>query len=213
MIELAAVATVTILAVVSPGADFAMISRNSLLHGRSAGLLSSLGVAVGVQLHVCYTMLGVGLLLTQSPGVLTAVKLCGAFYLVYVGWQTFGVGPLSPDSASNLGAEKVTPGFDAFKTGFLTNALNPKTTLFVVSVYTQVVDPATSLALQILYGLFMSVAHLAWFAAVSVFLSSPAFRARLLARQRIVNRAIGAVLALVGVWLAFSSLGGDVHVG
>ena len=75
MIELAAVATITILAVISPGADFAMVTRNSLLYGRSAGLLASLGIALGVQLHVLYTMLGVGLVLQNSPGLFSTIKL------------------------------------------------------------------------------------------------------------------------------------------
>jgi threonine/homoserine/homoserine lactone efflux protein len=197
--ELLAVATLTVLAVVSPGADFAMVTRNSLLHGRPAGLLSALGVATGVQLHVLYTMLGVGLLLRNAPEWLGVIRLAGAAYLVVVGWSTFRAGPArdgTPAAAAQLG------GWAALRMGFLTNALNPKTTLFVVSVYTQVVSPGTPLWLQAAYGGFMSAAHLVWFALVTFLFSEPRLRARLMARQQAVNRAIGGVLVALGVWLA-----------
>jgi threonine/homoserine/homoserine lactone efflux protein len=203
MMELIAVATITILAVISPGADFAMVTRNSILFGRTAGLLSSFGIALGVQLHVFYTMIGVGLLIRNTPSLFVAIKLLGALYLVYIGYQTFFSSPKS--ATSNQGEVNLAP-FGAFKTGFLTNALNPKTTLFVVSVYTQVVNTQTPLHIQIAYGLFMSFAHWLWFSIVSIFLSSPLLREKLLKRQTLVNQVIGIVLAALGAWLIASSI-------
>lgn len=200
MVELLAVAAITILAVISPGADFAMVTRNSLLYGRSAGLLASLGVAVGVQLHVIYTMLGVGLLIRNSPEWFDLIRMAGALYLIWVGYKTFTSRP----AADASGGESGINGFQALRTGFFTNALNPKTTLFVVSVYTQVVGPDTPLAQQIGYGLFMSVAHLAWFSLVSLFFSEAHLRERMLRQQVLLNRVIGGVLVALGLWLALS---------
>ena len=201
MIELAAVATITILAVISPGADFAMVTRNSILYGRSAGLLASLGIALGVQLHVLYTMLGVGLVLQKSPGLFSIIKLIGAVYLVYVGYKTFFTPRPSTSSAAPL---KELDAIDALRTGFFTNALNPKTTLFVVSVYTQIVQPETSIAVQVGYGLFMSMAHWVWFSLVTVFFSEEHLRSKMLRHQLVLNRMIGIVLASLGFWLALS---------
>lgn len=201
MFEIIAVATITVLAVISPGADFAMVTRNSLLHGRRAGLLTAAGIATGVLLHVLYSMLGVALLLRSSPGWFWAIKLAGAAYLVYVGWKTFTSKP-HPDTACGTGA--ALPATQAFKAGLLTNALNPKTTLFVVSVYAQVVGPATPLAQQIGYGLFMSLAHGLWFGLVALFLSDARLRSRLLQRQVLLNRCIGVVLVALGGALAAS---------
>lgn len=203
MIELFAVATITILAVISPGADFAMVTRNSLLYGRSAGLLSSLGIALGVQLHVLYTMLGVGLIIRNSPQWFWVIQIAGALYLVAIGYQTFFSKPASaPQGAKSA---RLTP-WTALQNGFFTNALNPKTTLFVVSVYTQVVDPSTPMVTQIAYGGFMSFAHWAWFSIVTLFLSEERLRARLLRKQVLLNRFIGAVLASLGLWLALGPL-------
>lgn len=206
MMEIIAVATITILAVISPGADFAMVTRNSLLHGRMAGLLAALGIAAGVQLHVLYTMLGVGVLIQQSPQWFSAIKFAGALYLIYVGYQTWGSRPGSDALAE--GTPKKLTALGAFRTGFLTNALNPKTTLFVVSVYTQVVHPATSLGIQVSYGLFMSLAHGVWFSLVAAFFSEPSLRIRMLRRQVALNRLIGCVLGLLGVTLVFAFAAG-----
>jgi len=83
--------------------------------------------------------------------------------------------------------------------------LNPKTTLFVVSVCTQVVQPGTSLAVQIGYGLFMLRAHWVWFSLVTVLFSEPRLRSRMLQRQVVLNRCIGGVLIALGLSLALAS--------
>lgn len=82
MTELLAFLTITVLAVISPGADFAMVSRNSLLYSRRAGLLTALGIGAGVTVHVGYSILGVGVLVRESLALFTALKLAGAAYLV-----------------------------------------------------------------------------------------------------------------------------------
>ena len=202
MIELVAVASITVLAVISPGADFAMVTRNSLLHGRRAGLLAALGIASGVQLHVLYSMLGVALLIQQSPQWFDVIKLAGAVYLMYVGWQTIRSRPAT-DMSDNRPQHLST--LAAWRSGFFTNALNPKTTLFVVSVYAQVVQPGTSLAVQIGYGLFMSLAHWIWFSVVTVVFSEPRLCKQMLRRQRLLNGGIGGVLMVLGLSLALAS--------
>ncbi|MER7488134.1 LysE family transporter [Streptomyces sp. NPDC126497] len=201
MTEVLAVAVITVLAVIAPGADFALVVRNSYLHGRRTGLLGALGVAVGVLVHVTYTMLGVGLLIASSAFLFTVVKLVGAAYLVYIGVRTFRTrGEVTVDLGDSTG---LTP-FAALRTGFLTNVLNPKTTLFVVSTFAQAVGPGTPVLTQAGYGLFMSLAHLLWFGAVAVFFSHDRMRTLMLRGQKVLNKVIGSVLAGLGVGLAFA---------
>ncbi|MEU3412884.1 LysE family translocator [Streptomyces sp. NPDC006658] len=201
MTQLLAVAVITVLAVIAPGADFAMIVRNSYLHGRRTGLLAAAGVAAGVLVHVSYTLLGVGLLIASSTVVFTAVKLIGAAYLVYVGVRTFRA---RGDVEVDLGNKTELSPVAALRTGFLTNVLNPKTTLFVVSTFAQVLGPGTPLYRQVGYGLFMSLAHLVWFGVVAAFFSHSRMRSVMLRGQKILNKAIGSVLAGLGVSLALT---------
>jgi len=202
MVELIAVVTITVLAVISPGADFAMVTRNSLLHGRQTGLLAAVGIAAGVQLHVFYSMLGVAVVIQQSPQWFSAIKVCGALYLMYVGYQTWcSTAPKGEATGFNHGE---LSKWKALSAGFFTNALNPKTTLFVLSIYSQVIDRDTPLAVQIGYGLFMSAAHAVWFGMVATFFSEPVLRERMLRYQKNLNRVIGLALGGLGMTLALS---------
>ncbi|MFJ6798326.1 LysE family translocator [Streptomyces sp. NPDC091268] len=201
MTEVIAVAVITLLAVISPGADFAMVVRNSYLYGRPTGLFAAAGVAAGVLVHVSYTMLGVGLLIASSTALFTAIKLAGAAYLVWIGVRTFRTrAEVTVDLESK---PRLTP-LGAMRSGFLTNVLNPKTTLFVVSTFTQVVDPQTGLWQQAGYGLFMAAAHLGWFSAVALFFSDSRLRERMLKAQKALNRTIGSVLVGLGVGLGLA---------
>lgn len=203
MTELIAVALITILATISPGPDFAMVTRNSYLYGRNAGLLAALGIAFGVQIHVFYTMFGIGLIIAHSPALFTFIKIAGALYLIVIGWKTFAN---QSKLIIDLQANSAVSPMKVLGTGFLTNALNPKTTLFVVSTYTQVVQPATPLSIQFGYGLFMSVTHFFWFALVAVFFSQHTFRSRMVSHQHVIDKLIGTVLMGLGVSLAFANM-------
>ncbi|HBD34866.1 MAG TPA: lysine transporter LysE, partial [Cupriavidus sp.] len=115
--ELLAVAAITLLAVISPGPDFAMVTRNSYLFGRRTGLLCALGIALGVQVHVAYTMFGVSLLVRHAHGLLSIIKLAGAAYLIWIGIQT-----LRNRKALDVDADgaPAVSGLAAFRMGFLT---------------------------------------------------------------------------------------------
>jgi RhtB (resistance to homoserine/threonine) family protein len=199
MTELLAVITITLLAVISPGPDFAMVTRNSLMLSRRAGVLTALGIGAGVLVHVAYTILGVGLLIQQSLLLFNLIKLIGAVYLVYL-----GVKMMRSTSSDQPADQRAAPLSDlaALRIGFLTNALNPKTTIFIVSLFMQVVGSATPLNVQLGYGAFISAAHIAWFALVAVCFSAGKVRETLLAVRHWVDRSFGAVLVLFGIALA-----------
>jgi RhtB (resistance to homoserine/threonine) family protein len=195
--ELIAVALFTILAVISPGADFAMVTRSSYAQGRKAGLAAALGIALGVQVHVLYTVLGIAVIISQSPALFLAMKVLGAGYLLYLGYKSLT--NTTRIRLDGLGQDDSASLWMALRSGFLTNALNPKTMLFVVSAYTQVVQPGSPLAVDFAYGAFMSVAHWLWFSLVAVFFSSAALRKAMIERQVVVDRLIG--VALIGLGL------------
>lgn len=202
MTELIAVITITILAVISPGPDFAMVSRNSLMLSRRAGVLTALGIGLGVLVHVTYTLVGVGLLIQQSLWLFHAIKLVGAGYLVYLGIKMLRS---KPCGVLADGVMASLSDAAALRTGFLTNALNPKTTIFIVSLFMQVVRPETPLAVQISYGAFISVAHIAWFCLVALCFSAGPVRDRLLAIRHWIDRVFGGLLVGFGVLLAVAT--------
>ena len=83
--EFLTLAVVHFLAVVAPGPDFAITVRQSVRYGRTVGMVTALGIGMGISLHVGYTLLGVGALLHTYPWLLTVASVLGAGYLVYLG--------------------------------------------------------------------------------------------------------------------------------
>ncbi|EJD6041403.1 LysE family translocator [Providencia rettgeri] len=200
MNEIIAVATITILAVISPGPDFAMVTRSSYTYGVKTGLICALGIAIGVQVHVFYTIFGITVIIMSSPTLFLVVKLLGVFYLVYIGFKSF-INKIKITTGASQGQS--LSHFVAFKTGFLTNALNPKTMFFVVSVYSQVIQVNNSVWLNLGYGLFISFAHLVWFSLIALFFATPTVRNKVLNYQLVMDKVIGLLLIVLGLSLLF----------
>ncbi|WP_339513951.1 LysE family translocator [Pseudomonas sp. RL_15y_Pfl2_60] len=199
MNEWIAVVTITFLACISPGPDFALVSRNSLMFSRRTGVLTAAGIGFGVAVHVCYTLLGLGLVLQHSLWLFSVLKMAGAAYLIYLGIKMLAATPAVGQFAIPASA---LSDLAVIRTGFLTNALNPKTSIFIVSLFIGVVGPDTTLPIQIAYGVFISVAHITWFSLVAMFFSSGRIRDKLIAVRHWVDRAFGGLLVSFGVMLA-----------
>ncbi|GAB1488014.1 LysE family transporter [Opitutaceae bacterium] len=206
--EFGAITLAHLLAVASPGPDFAMVLRQSLTHGRRTAIWTSFGIGSGIFLHVSYSLLGLGLVFRSSPTAFDVVKYAGAAYLAWVGFQAIrharprGAGA---DAAGGAAVEVPSPRA-AWTTGFLTNALNPKATLFFVALFPVVVSPTTPRLVQAGYGLWMAVATMAWFSLVSVIFTQEATRRAFLRWSHWIDRALGLVFLAFAAGLAMASL-------
>ena len=196
MNEIIAIAIITLLAVISPGADFALVSRNSYLYGRKQGIYTAYGIACAVWVHICYSVLGLSFLKHYIPNLLHIIQYIGALYLMYIGYKTFTQQQISDHATHTLLRPR-----QAFIQGFLGNSLNPKTTLFVMSIFAQLLRGNHGLTHLIGYGIFISASHLLWFLLISLFCSTPVIRNKILRKQVSINRVIGTVLATLGLCL------------
>ncbi|MDH0712563.1 LysE family translocator [Acinetobacter johnsonii] len=196
MNEIIAIAIITLLAVISPGADFALVSRNSYLYGRKQGIYTAYGIACAVWIHISYSVLGLSFLKHYIPNLLHIIQYIGALYLMYIGYKTFTQQQISDHATHTLLRPR-----QAFIQGFLGNSLNPKTTLFVMSIFGQLLRGNNGLMHLIGYGIFISASHLLWFLLISLFCSTPVIRNKILRKQVSINRVIGTVLATLGLCL------------
>ena len=196
MNEIIAIVIITLLAVISPGADFALVSRNSYLYGRKQGIYTAYGIACAVWIHISYSVLGLSFLKHYIPNLLHIIQYIGALYLMYIGYKTFTQQQISDHATHTLLRPR-----QAFIQGFLGNSLNPKTTLFVMSIFAQLLRGNNGLMHLIGYGMFISASHLLWFLLISLFCSTPVIRNKILRKQVSINRVIGTVLATLGLCL------------
>lgn len=190
-------------ALMSPGPDFVVAVRNSVLHSRAAGVFTALGFAAGVIIHVSYTLAGLAALIAHSTLLFSVLKYAGAAYLFYMGWKALRSRGFDAPNINLPAAEKYTPSaMKSFWNGFITNALNPKATLFFMAVFSQFIGPETALPVQILYaGTCVAMTGL-WFSIVAVVLTAPRIKSIFLRAARWIDRICGVLFIGLGLRLA-----------
>lgn len=200
--EFLLVALVHLIAVMSPGPDFAMVIRNSVSAGRQAGLMTAAGVGTGILVHVGYSLLGIGLIVSQSVWLFNVLKWLAAAYLIFIGIRALQSKPQGMP-AQGL-APAGLPARKAFLNGFITNGLNPKATLFFLSLFTVVISPQTPLGVQAAYGVYLALATTGWFVLVALLFSHSRVRSGFFRLGHWFDRLMGAVLIGLGGHLALS---------
>jgi len=160
-------------AVASPGPDFAMVIKNTLQSGRTHGIATAFGIGLGILVHLTYTLLGIGFILSKSELLYGIIKWAGAGYLVYLAFLSFkssqkavknDFSPLNNPTSTKLSKETIGLGL---KQGFFVNVLNPKATLFFVAIFTTIVSPATPMSSLLLYALWIFIYVIAWFSMIA----------------------------------------------
>ncbi len=208
LVELASLMAIFGFAIVSPGADLAMVMRQSILKGRRAAILTSFGIGTSLMVHVTYTILGLGLLISQSIALFNLVKWCGVAYLVYIGVKALRAQKADLSVASEPAVDvRSQSALKAFGLGFMANALNPKPVFFFLSIFSTVVSAATPIPVKFGYGLVMATCLILWFVGVSLFMTTPAMRARFTRISHWIDRASGLVFIALGLKLATEKAG------
>jgi threonine/homoserine/homoserine lactone efflux protein len=191
---------VAVFVVVTPGVDTALVTKNALLHGRRAAVMTALGVNAGIAAWTTASALGLGAVLHRSEVLFTAVKLAGAAYLVVLGaqalWLSWRRG--LPVAAAS-GQSRRSP----FVQGLLSNLLNPKIAVFFTSFLPQFVSPGGPVLGQLLLlGALFNLLGLAWLLGCAVFTSRVGDALRRPRVRAALERLTGCVLIAFGVRLA-----------
>lgn len=196
---------VHLLAAASPGPDFAFVTRQSLVHGRRAGLLASVGIALGLGVHIVYSAAGLAAVVAHSAHWMLVIKLLGGGYLIYLGIRGLmskrSDGASEPEGAAVAGdsARRLVVG------GFLCNAFNPKAPIYFLALFTVVLSPDLPALTLVAYGLWLMVLQWLWFALVATVFAHRAIRDRLMAARHWIDRTFGLAMLLLGLRVITSS--------
>jgi threonine/homoserine/homoserine lactone efflux protein len=187
----------------TPGPDMLYVAARGASEGRSAGVVSALGIGAGTLVHITLVALGLAALLAAVPVAYTVVRIAGAVYLVYLGvkaWRahtTLAVQSLPPASLMTI-----------FRQGVITNILNPKVALFFLAFLPQFVDPARgNPALQVVaLGLLFDTTGTLVNLGVAIGSSRAAARLRTGSRAaETLQKLTGILFIGLGLRLAFAS--------
>ncbi len=200
------ITTVHLLAAASPGPDFVLVSQQTLSNGKRAGLLCSLGISLGLSVHILYSAFGLAAVIANSASALWAIKLLGGSYLIYLG--------VSGLRARVRNAEAITtdaaadqPGLKTIGLGFLCNALNPKAPIYFISLFTIVLSQSTPAQHLLVYGIWMMVLQFTWFSFLTLLLSRPMVTDRFQALGHWIDRVAGGAMLLLGIKVLVSRTG------
>ena len=189
----------------TPGPGMAYVVARTVAGGRQEGLASCLGTGLGGMLHVLAAALGLSVLLAQSALAFSIIKYVGAAYLVYLGVRMLMQKTLEADAkpVSAQGARR------AFAEGILVEALNVKTALFFLAFLPQFTTPAEPLLLQLVLLGSICVALNTLVDVMAVLGAQRLLKSGLgrTARARLMTRASGLTMIVLGAWLALSKRG------
>ncbi|NTJ43280.1 LysE family translocator [Agrobacterium larrymoorei] len=202
-IELASLMAIFFFAIVSPGADLAMVMRQAMVHGRREAIITSFGIGTSLMFHVTYTILGLGLIISQSIYLFNIVKWLGVAYLIYIGIKALRSSKMElPDVSADAVITKRQSAIKAFTLGFAANALNPKPVFFFLSIFSTVVHAHTPVMIKFGYGIIMASCLIAWFVGVSLFMTTPRMRTAFARASQWIDRTSGVVFIALGIKLA-----------
>lgn len=195
---------IILLGAMSPGPDFAIVTRNTLLHSRKSGVFTALGVCTAIIIHMTYCVFGLAMVISKSLFLFNLIKYVGASYLIYLGVSSFFIKPVQPHLSSLQPMKKFTmPHGVSFRQGFLCNLLNPEVMLFYLSLFTVTIGSGTPAITEAIYVLEIFIITIFWYCALAIMLSHTAIKRLFDRAEKYLAKALGASLVVFGVGLAF----------
>jgi threonine/homoserine/homoserine lactone efflux protein len=195
------IAFIQALGVISPGPDFIMCVRNSLMYSRRTGVLTAVGFSIGVAGQAACLIAGLGVIIARSPAIFTTIKYFGAAYLLYMGIRSIFVRSFGVDLSPKKATKDISP-LSAVWIGFLTNISNAKAALFFLGLFTMVIEPGTPFFVLIICGMIMVIETIIWFSFVAYFLNQRHVRTLVDRFQGYFNVIFGVLLILISLRIA-----------
>ncbi|MGU3575551.1 LysE family translocator [Brucellaceae bacterium C25G] len=185
--------------VVSPGPNFALISRLAIAGARPAATGATFGLAVAATIYAILSMTGLALILTRIGWLAHMVQIAGGCYLIYLGLMAWR--PVKSDNSSSQQPLAQPNRLRGFRMGLFVNLSNPKGIAFFIGLYAVAVPPETTLWAKtiILLGGFML--EIIWYGFVILILSSKPAQKAYARFGKWIERVIGTLLAGFGIRL------------
>lgn len=191
-----------LLATLSPGPDFAIVSRNALRFNQRVGVMTALGVSFGTLIHSAYCILGFAVVISQSVFLFNCIKYIGASYLIYIGSKGLLEQRSSVKATSDIDLPVTMTNFHALRQGLLCTLLNPKAIMFFLAFFTIIIKPSMPVYLQVGYVVDIVVIDIVWLFTVSYFFSHRKIKSFLGDWLHYVTKISGGFLIFAGLKIA-----------
>jgi threonine efflux protein len=194
-----------LLACLSPGPVWAVITTTALRQSPAKAALTGLGVASASLTWASLTMLGLGQVIARLEGVYLVLRLLGAAYLIVLGLAMLraAMGKNVMVQQGQIEAPRLGAGA-AFRRGYMTSITNPKAAAFFSSLFVVVLPPDLTVSLRVLTVVLIGAASALWHCSLALVFLAPAVQQGYRRLKRGIDAVTGAVLVGLGVRLALS---------
>jgi threonine efflux protein len=209
---LAGLAVIHLVALMSPGPDFAIIVKMATQQTRLTALYCALGIAVAILVHTFLSLMGISVMIQQSHVAFMAVQLIGSSYLAWMGYSALKSALSSiinkrrsadlTSTQQNLTKATLISSLKGFKIGLYTNLLNPKALIFFITLFSVLITPQVNNLTKIAATILLFMLSLAWFSLLALILSKPRIQQKLLAANTIIDLLVGIIFIAVAVTIA-----------
>lgn len=197
---------IMLLGAMLPGADFAIVTKNSLLHSRKAGIYTALGISAGMCVHMIYCVLGLAVVIRESTWLFHGIQYAGALYLSYLGIMLLK--PHSTPQIDNQTGKSQSKSLSlgkAFQQGLICNLLNPKATLLFLTLFSAVSSSHSSFWINLVFAFEAVATALLWFCSLAYMISHKSIVNWLNRSQKTIERILGLILLSLAVSVVFLS--------
>lgn len=196
---------VHLLAVMSPGPDFVLVTKNSLSYSRKTGIYTALGIGLGLTIHIAYSLAGLGLILTHNRILFRVIQIIGALYLAYIGFNSLYSAIINKQQKiSKASGHHLNMSWNkALKMGFITNLFNPKVGLFFVSIFTQFFQHSETIATKSIVALSLTIITILYFSMVSYGITVPKIKMLYLKVEHFIEVIFSLALLFIATKILF----------
>lgn len=199
LIQITTFTVVALLLVVSPGPNGLLIAKTVPISGKGAGFSNIAGFVTAFYLHGTLSILGISVILTKSAEAFFIVKMLGAIYLIWIGLKALLSAFQNTESNRpevSLKSKKTL--YSSYLEGFLTNALNPKVSMFYLAAFPQFIPLGES---AITYSFMLVSIHaflnIIWFGLMVSLL----LRLKSIASQSFFKKLLKSVTGIIFIGL------------
>jgi threonine efflux protein len=187
-------ATICILGAMTPGPSLAIVLKHTVAGGRTNGVIASITHGIGVSLYALLTVLGMAVLIKETPWLFNLIKYAGAGFLLWLAFKAF----TAKSSLAKIAylSQALTIKASAWQ-GFLIAFLNPKLAIFFLALFSQFINAEASWLQKSIMVATVGGIDTLWYCLIATLLSHSKLLDKLRNNIHWVEKATG--VALLGV--------------
>jgi len=193
-------AAICIVGAMSPGPSMALIIRNSIKYGRVAGILSSVGHAIGIGIYAGVSVAGLQIILINNIFLFNTIQFCGSVFLLVLGILFLR------DTGQKLSIKDKQKSVNSFMQGFAISILNPKILIWFAAIFSQFIEISSTNFIKLTMVLIASSIDGLWYIILTIIVTGFGLKQFLENNTKIIQNISGVVLILISIIILYNTL-------